>query len=117
MGDGGLSVGPGDADQLQFPLRVAVPGRGHPGQRRPCIVHLDTGNVFGQVPGHFFHQQGGGAPLQGRGNIGVAIAPEAADGHKQAAGRRLPGVIANTGDVRLAGAGHARGRDLPQQIL
>ena len=75
----------------------------------------------GRVPQHMLpclrSIQGGGALFQGRGNIDVAIAPEAADGHKQAAGRRLPGVIANTGDVRLAGAGHARGRDLPQQIL
>ena len=117
VGHRGLSVGAGNADKLQFPFGMAVPGRRHTGQRFTGIGHLNAGHVIGQRLGHILHQQGAGTLLQRLWDIGMAVTLKAFDGNEQTAGRDLPRVITDSGNFLSGRAGQARGNDLPQQIL
>lgn len=69
MGGGGFAVSAGDADEPQFPGRVAPVSGGKQRHRQPGIRHGDFPRQSRFSLGHY----GGSAPPQYLGGIGVAV--------------------------------------------
>ena len=94
-GHGGFSVGAGDADEVQLPVRVAEEVSGHPGQGLPGVGDNDVGQALHRMGGY----GAGCAPLPGQSRIVVAVGGGAVDGHKRLTGLYRVGIIACAGDV------------------
>ncbi len=106
VGGGGLALCAGDGDEGQIVPGAAVELGGQQGQGGPGIVHGGAGDALGQGRGA---HHGGGAPIQGLGDVGAAVGAVAGQGGEQGAGGRLPGVAGELADLGILGAGPAQG--------
>ena len=100
---GSLAVGAGDGHHGHAVRRMAVVVCGHHRQGPAGVLHQDIGH--GAVLRRPLAHHRGGPRRHGLSDIGVAVGGKAGHGHKDVPGRRGPGVIADTGDLRL----HVRG--------
>ena len=93
-----LAVGAGNADHGHGSGRIAVEIAAQQGQRQPVGCHQNVRNrPFRRFRGDYRH----GTFFQRHGNKAVAVGGKAGHRHEQAARLRLPGVIANCGNVPL----------------
>ena len=83
---GGLAVGAGDADQAQIPGRVAMPGRGRPGQGGVGIGYHQHRDRQGVDVGALLDRHREAAAADRLGDEGSAVGLLAADRDEEAAG-------------------------------
>ena len=108
VGGGGLAVGAGDAHQLHGSRRVSEPVDAHMGESRPAVRGAHEGNVplrrfLAEDAGRALLQgahDGCGACGDGHGDEAVSVGLAAGHGHEEVAGLRLPGVVADAGDLQ-----------------
>ena len=101
---GGLALGAGDADEVQFPGGVAVKIRPDDGQRRPGVPGDDLGGVGGQVQ-RVLGQKGTAALVVGAAGEGVAVHPGPHQADEQRPRPRLAGIVGDGADLGVRSAG------------
>ena len=117
MGDAGLAIGAGDADQLQLLFGMTMPDSGKACQRGTGVVTLPETDPFGQgLLGRILHQNGSSAQFQRLCDILMTVAAEAFDGDKQAASLDLAGVITRFTNGAVGRAGQMHGLHILQQF-
>ena len=106
----GLPVGPGNSDQPQPGRRASEEMIGGAGHEAPDTGHLDPGKgAIGRsrpLGGH-----GDRAPFQRLIQVEMSVALEPPDGEEKASGSRMPGVVSQRLDLRVArlsGGSHER---------
>ena len=96
VGGGGLAAGAGNADHGHLPGGVIEPAAGDDRQRAAGILHNHIGNLtFRCTLAYNAH----GPLVPGHGDKSVTVRLRASDGHEQAAGLGLAGVVADVGDI------------------
>ena len=86
VGGGGLTLGAGDGDEGKTVGGTAVKFRRQQGQGGPGVVHGGTRHPGGQGRGAY---HGGGAPVQGLGNVRPAVGAAAGEGGEERTGSGL----------------------------
>ena len=113
QGDGrGLPVRARDAHERQLPARMSVERIRRHRHRVPAVRYLHEGNVIPGLTGNLFADDRHGPFLQGLADVLVPVGGEAADGDEEGAGRHLPGVPGDGGDVDVLGAADFHGFDI-----
>ena len=95
----GLAVGAGDADELEFPGRVAVEIVGGEGEGLATVGGDSKDDAFGNALRLILAENGGGALFDGASDEAVAVRGGALHGNEKAAGRDAAGVTGDAGDV------------------
>ena len=95
---GRFAVRAGDSDDAHSVRRMAEPVCAERGKRRAGIGNQYIRNVCFRL---FFADDADRAVFHGLGNIFVAVGLEAGDRDKQIAGRDLPGIVLDAGDVQI----------------
>ena len=98
QGDGSLAVGTGDTDEGHALSRRTVIIDANKGQRQTVRLHQHIGNIHQRFLCRHHNRRALG---HGHGDETVAVRGKACNGHKQATGLHLPGVIGNIRDFRF----------------
>ena len=98
QGDGGLSVGAGDADALHGLCRVPVKIAGHLGQRQTVRGNQDIGDLYIRL---FRRDRHNGSPFHRHGDESVPVRGKAGDGRKQAPWHCLSGIVDDGSNFRF----------------
>ena len=114
QGDGGFSVGAGDADDLHFVGGAAVEVAGNPGKGLPVGGHQHIGHI---LPGFLGRHHHPGPLFHCHGNKPVAVGGKTGNCHKQAARLRFPGIVANGSNVLFRIGCTRQNRDIFQQFF
>ena len=96
IGSGGFAVGAGDARQRHAGGGVAVPVPAHLGQRGAAVRRAHIGNPRLRL---LLAEHARRALLHSHGDKPVAVRLVARHGNKESAGLRLPGIIADAGNL------------------
>ena len=98
QGDGGLSVGAGDADALHGLCRVPVKIASHLGQRQTVRGNQDIGGLYIRL---FRRDRHNGSLFHRHGDESVPVRGKAGDGRKQAPGHCLSGIVDDGSNFRF----------------
>ena len=98
QGGGGFAVGAGNTDHGHGLCGAAIEIAAQQRQRQPVGLYQYIGNV---PVGLFGSDHRCGSLFQSHGNKPIAVGGKAGHRHKQTARLRLPGVVANGGDIRF----------------
>ena len=85
--------------------------RGHR-HRMAAVRHLHERDVIPDLIRNLFADDRHGPFLQGLADVLVPVGGKAADGDEKGAGRHLPGISGNGGDVDVQGAADLHGFDI-----